>query len=322
MMSTLITTVFTFATATMGFLGTHTWSAAKVLAVLLALINIKTLPLMWHFRFYRSLYAHFLLRRKDLPKPTHLFSPVTTLSRSSTYECDLNGHKSNSTYFSDLDIARTHLVCHLTKHSFALRKQRGDPLMYVALAGVTALFRREIKPFARYMISTRVLAWDQKWFYVVSHFVSVDKGRDGKRALYASALSKYVFKSKRITVPPEIVLRESGLLPPRPEGATPLESGSSSGVDTPAVGLPETRMGEEKLEAAVERIAHVDRVKEDAERELVEQDGYWTWDRIESERKRGLDLAQHMVGLDGLADEFREGDEEGLETVGPFFAGW
>jgi hypothetical protein len=194
--------------------------------------------------------------------------------------------------------------------------------MYVALAGVTALFRREIKPFVKYMVSTRVLAWDQKWFFVVSHFVSAEKGKDGKRILYASCLSKYVFKSKRITVPPEVVLRESGLLPPRPESATPMESGSSSGVETPAVGLPETRMGEDKLEAAVERIAHVDRVKEDAEREVVEQDGYWTWERIEAERKRGLELAQHMIGLDGLVDEYREGNEEGFETVGPIFANW
>jgi hypothetical protein len=213
-------------------------------------------------------------------------------------------------------------VCHLTKQSFAARKARNDPLMYVALAGVTALFRREIKPFARYMVSSRVLAWDRKWLFVVSHFVGAEKGPDGKRALYASALSKYVFKSKRLTVSPEVVLVESGLLPPRPENATPMESGTSSGVDTPAVGLPETRMGEEKLEAAVERIAHVDRVKEDAEREVCEADGYWTWERVEAERKRGIELANHMIGLDGLAEEFREGDEEGLETVGPFFAGW
>ena len=274
-------------------------------------------------RFYRSLYYHFILRRRIQPKPDHLFSPVTTCSRSSTYECDLNGHKSNSTYFSDLDIARTHLLCHLAKPSFAVRKARGEPVMYVALAGVVSLFRREILPFTKYMISCRVMGWDHKWVFVVSHFVSAEKGKDGKRVLYASALSKYVFKNQRKTIPPAVVLRESGLLPEDPDAG---ESGGSSGNETPSIGLVEGRMGEDKIEAVVDRIRGRDLVKEDAEREAKEEalrdEKYWTWERIEAERKRGLALATHMMGLDGLAEEYREGDEEGLETVGPFFGCW
>jgi acyl-CoA thioesterase FadM len=267
-----------------------------------------------------------MYRRRVQPSPTHLFSPVTTSSRSSTYECDLNGHKSNSTYFSDLDIARTHLMCHLTKPSFALRRSRNQPQMYVALAGVTALFRKEIKPFQKYAVSSRILGWDGKWVFVVSHFTG-GKDRDGNTVIFASCLSKYVFKSDRRTVPPEIVLRESGLIPERPEGAGEVEvSGASSGVGTPA-GLQETRMGENRLEDAVARMTRVDRVKEDAERQAAmetdaKEEGYWTWERIEEERKRGLELAKHMLMLDGLVEEFRDGTEEGHESVGPFFGCW
>ena len=268
-------------------------------------------------RFWRAVYTHLFHRRRQLPAPAHLFSPLTTASRSSTYECDFNGHKSNSTYFSDLDIARCHLVCHLTKGAFARRRARAEPAMYVALAGVTALFRREIRPLAAYVVSSRVLGWDRKWLFVVSHFVSAGAG---ERVVYASCLSKYVFKSGRRTVPPEVVLAESGLLPPRPDAA----SGCGSGADTPLVGLREGRMGEQRVEDAVERIRRAvgakDLVAEDVER--VPEEGYWTWERIEAERKRGLELADHMMELDGLADEYREGDEEGLEKIGGFFNGW
>ncbi|KAI5812687.1 HotDog domain-containing protein [Pyronema omphalodes] len=292
------------------------WTTTKAIAVVLLLINIKTLPLTWHFRFYRSLIYHFFVRRRITPAPAHLFSPITTTSRASTYECDLNGHKSNSTYFSDLDIARTHLVCHLTKSSFKARRLRGDPVMYVALAGVTALFRREIPPFKKYEISSRVLGWDRKWVFVSSHFVSLEKNKKtGEKTIYASCLSKYVFKSGRMTVPPEVVFQESGLVPARPEGAEEMEgSGGSSGVETPVQGLKEGKMGEEKLEAVMRKM-----VKEDLERKVQKEDGYWTWEKIEEERKRGLAIAQGMMALDGLDAEFREGTEEGLEKVGRFF---
>lgn len=200
--------------------------------------------------------------------------------------------------------------------------------MYVALAGVTALFRREIPPFQKYVLSSRVVAWDQKWVFVVSHFVSDTKGKDGNRTLFASCLSKYVFKSGRRTVAPEIVFAESGLLPERPAGVEPLASGGASGVETPMVGLREGKMGEETVEIAVERIRRAvhmgdEAVARDAEKvgggEAV---GYWTWERVEAERKRGMELASHMMGLDGLAEEFREGDEEGFEKIGEFFGGW
>lgn len=277
-----------------------------------------------------------------MPKPSHLFSPVITTSRSSTYECDLNGHKSNSTYFSDLDIARTHLVCHLTKGSFAQRRQRGEPVMYVALAGVTALFRREIKPFACYAVYSRVLCWDRKWLFVVSHFVDPappSKGgsppppKDGgvkERVVYASCLSKYVFKSGRKTVTPEVVLRESNLLPARPAGCEEPDAGSgasSSGIDTPLAGLRGRLLGEARLEAAVERIVNDDLARAGAETRAASDhdgDGMWPWDKIEAERRRGMEIAKAMLGLDALVDEFREGvaSEGGLEAVGPFYAGW
>lgn len=271
------------------------------------------------------------IHKSIYPAPSHLFSPRLTLSRSPPYECDLNGHKSNSTYFSDLDIARTHLMAHLTKKSFQVRKQRGDKLMYVALAGVACMWRREIKPGVRYAIRTRVLGWEGKWVFVVSHFTTPDwrpaEGKEGeegykpaKGKLYATALSKYVFKSGRQTVPPETVFRESGLIPERPEGSAPTprdRSPDGTGANTPD-GLNEDITAESQVERLVRE------TKEVARKEKGKRDGedYWTWERIEAERKRGLEVAKAFLELDPLDGEIRNGGEEGLARVPAEFTGF
>jgi hypothetical protein len=196
--------------------------------------------------------------------------------------------------------------------------------MYVALGGVLALFHREIKPMKRYNISSRVLAWDHKWLWVVSHFIGEKPSDLSKlRPIYASCLSKYVFKVGRKTITPESVIRDCGLLPARPSTDPGIDSGTCSGLDTPVNNsLP---MGGIEGAAEVEDLLAKDiqrAMNNETPSAMSEKDGYWTWERIEDERKRGLRLAQHMIGLDGLADEFRDGDEEGLVKAGHFFGGW
>ena len=44
----------------------------------------------------------------------------------------------------------------------------------MALGGVTCTFKRELKPYRKYEIWTRVLSWDEKWVYVISHIVKPD----------------------------------------------------------------------------------------------------------------------------------------------------
>ncbi|KAL7275242.1 hypothetical protein RUND412_001830 [Rhizina undulata] len=318
---------YSFATFVEGALkaGPPSWGTVlKVVALLLMLVNLKNVPLTWHYRFYRNLYVHLVHRRKELPKPTHLFSPITSTSRSPLYECDLNLHKSNSTYFSDLDIARTHLMCHLIKKSLSARRSRNEPQLYVALAGVTCLFRREIKPFEKYEISTRLLAWDGKWVWVVSHFVSMKKSKDGKRKIFASALSKYVFKCGRQTIKPEVVFMESGLLPQRPGEEEYIRSPPPydfSPVSSPSAELVD--ISARSLDMVTEnKHMHGDVLHSRIEGEdpmLVDMEkGYWTWERVEAERQRGLAIANHMIGLDRLEGEMRTGEEAGLVKIGKF----
>jgi hypothetical protein len=99
-------------------------------------------------------------------------------------ECDYNFHKSNSTYFSDLDITRSHLVCALlqpgieklqhNKREKLVLDKNGKPVLgkwSIMLGGVMATFKREIGMYQGFEMWSRVLCWDRKWIYIVTHFV-------------------------------------------------------------------------------------------------------------------------------------------------------
>lgn len=159
--------------------------------------------------------------------------------------------ETNSSYFSDIDIARTHLVC--TLFSIGIEHMRGgtgaitgsgEPVLGLPVGGVTCTFRKELKPYEPYELWTRVLSWDKKWIYIVTHFVragvmkpskytlypqqnAVEEGKTRKRksmidyaedndAVVATALSRCVFKHGRRTISPVVMLQLSGLLPSNP----------------------------------------------------------------------------------------------------------
>lgn len=251
--------------------------------------------------------------------------------------------ESNSTYFSDLDIARTHLIC--TLFSAGIEQARktkttgeiggGNGAFGVALGAVSCSFRKEIMPYEQYEMWTRVLSWDGKWLYLVTHFVRKDAVRPrgftlypsqkGKKsdlkyldkkedAIIASALSKCVFKKGRLTIPPEAMLQASGLLPPR--------SPDTYLIPTKTFHTPSKRpLAADILDVPFRAFETLDKAW-DATRQswfpeaVVEQDEkyadglqeqeaeQWTRMKIETERAKGMELANLLAGLDGLEREF------------------
>jgi hypothetical protein len=161
-------------------------------------------------------------------------------------EADYNLHKSNSTYFTDLDASRSHLLSYLCYIGVSVVDQEltaeGKHGILAAIIGsVTTSFKKEIRIFQQYEVWSRILTWDKKWLYIVTHFVQKgsvkhkcfvtnmlsgehkcencgDFARNSNRAsamrpvIFATSVSKYVFKKGRFTVAPERLLRASGLL--------------------------------------------------------------------------------------------------------------
>ncbi|KAK9480576.1 hypothetical protein V1514DRAFT_324836 [Lipomyces japonicus] len=184
------------------------WSVSTILAGVTALfwlVNLKSFPTFWHFRFYNSLFKHLYFYKPSKAVASDVFHTRVYTTRSPAMECDLNLHKSNSTYFSDLDIARTDLIAGLFHKWINDVKRKENRWPYVALAGVVSLFRREIKPYSKFNIKSRVIGWDEKWIFVLSRF-ETPKGK-----LIATCVSKYVFKLGRKTVPPKDVLDHCGM---------------------------------------------------------------------------------------------------------------
>jgi hypothetical protein len=254
-----------------------------------------------------------------------LFHYGITTSRTSLLETDYNIHKSNSTYFADLDVSRSHLATHLLapgmhiignneKHK-RVRDKNGNLIkgsFGIGLGAVFCSFKREIAPLQGYEMWTRILAWDRKWLYFVTHFVEKGKVKptkwDGKRCgptrnkfvkvgsgeeareadfskhVIATAVSKYVFKLGRFTVHPALMIDASGLLPERPGG---IEAWMSGELGT----------------GSMEDLGDLD------------EEGPWDWRRVEAERRRGLQYAEHLAALDG-ANSLFDGGEDG--AIGKF----
>ncbi|KAK3325913.1 hypothetical protein B0H66DRAFT_573616 [Apodospora peruviana] len=304
------------------FLTAPGWKS-RILLLLFLILNWKSLPLAWTVRIFHSFIYHVLRRPKTLPQRA-LFHYSVTSSRTSLLETDYNMHKSNSTYFADLDVSRSHLVTHLLMPAMK-RIGNNDKTKLVmdkdgnlikggfgiGLGAVFCSFRKEIAPLQGYEMWSRVLGWDRKWFYIITHYVvkgkvrptgwddrkmgptraprvvSADNGEpvsneDWSKYVIATAISKYVFKLGRFTVHPAIVIEAGGLLPERPgEGWR----GGETGVGTP------DDLGE------------------------IDPEAEWDWKSVELERRKGMQYAGHFAALDGTNSLF-DGGEDG--AIGNF----
>ncbi|WPK24990.1 hypothetical protein PUMCH_002289 [Australozyma saopauloensis] len=199
----------------------------KVALALFALSSYKLLPFAYMIRFYYQVFRHIFTKRSGYVKtkentygignqPLDLFRQVAYRSYTSPLEIDMYLHKSNSTYFTDLDIARTKLVCVIFQKLFMkywnnesgeFKKRSINNCPYIPVGTVQCTFKREFKVFQKYSVVSSVFAWDHKWLYVVLKFV-LSKG-----VLSAVAVTKYVFKRNgRITMKPAEFIAECGLL--------------------------------------------------------------------------------------------------------------
>ncbi|KAI9700117.1 MAG: hypothetical protein M1836_002651 [Candelina mexicana] len=331
----------------------------RLLAIIFALLNLKALPFVWHLRLFSAIVKHIILRPRPsfthLTGPRALFQPLITHSTTPILECDYNIHKSNSTYFSDLDISRTHLVSCLCAPIFkkGLRdNSRSKGKIAIMLGSVACSFRKEIKPHEGYEIWSRVLAWDQKWMYIVSHFVkkgvvkskgyTLQQGKAGKGwatwfrrrskiglkheqnelfkgptissetfaedplypAIFATAISKYVFKINRRTIPPETILSSSDLLPPKP---IPTDKTDPEQLSSPSPSPPSEKGSppSDPLSSGLATASNLTSPSSPSKSDDVPQtqsntsnSDTWDWDRVEKERLKGLDIAQSLAGLE------------------------
>lgn len=271
--------------------------------------------------FYSIIHHHFVRRSPKLG-PAALFKPIISSTSAPLLEIDYNLHKSNSTFFTDLDVSRSHLVSYLTRstmrklthnsHSKLIldpnTKQPMKGALTILLGAVECSFKKECPPYKTYELWSRIMCWDRKWLYIVTHFVPKGTAKPTSwldpshkkvktrgthdamggfdRKIMATAISKYVIKVGRLTVHPAVVLEDSELLPERPGGWT-------SG---------ENQVGDESVD-----LSDIN----------LKVDGEWDWRRIEAERRKGMELASKFHDLDEAHNLFDGGSQGALCKVWP-----
>lgn len=319
----------------------------RTVAIVFALLNLKALPLVWHFRLLYRMLGHWYTEARvqrtitstatappTRSSQTHpLFESVSIFTRSPLLETDYNLHKSNSTYFSDLDESRTALMTKvlipsLKQGSKNLEREGHKGRLAVILGSVHTTFHREIMPYERYEVRSRVLGWDKKWIVIASWFIRpATKGKD--EVVLASALSKYVVKKGRFTVSPERCFTTAGWLPAKqqdsepgveqtkgtsddsettlavPASAQSLSSEQSQGstpegipAPVPEAAVDATTGGVEKLESAADSVSYTQSAEALEPLNARDQGSEWDWYRIEMERIRGLRVAANWLALD------------------------
>jgi acyl-CoA thioesterase FadM len=252
-------------------------------------------------------------------------------------ETDYNMHKSNSTYLSDMDISRTQLVTRLCspglrKVSVQLEKEGYRGRIVVVLGAVHVTFKREIGMYERVAVRSRVLSWDDKWLVVVSYFVRTKKGAASGKNLKPSeegevgeevcamGLSKYVIKKGRFTVRPGRVFAMGGWMPERlkadKERSESEQSNGEWGIASVSGVEDKKSVGDAGQEGSGDGLAAAN-VPPLVEKVVLDEEAAataaitreasatnwkaedWSWDEVEEERLRGLELVRGWLALDG-----------------------
>ncbi len=109
-------------------------------------------------------------------------------------DLDINMHLTNARYLSVMDLGRLELILRVGMFK-QLMQRRWLPV--VACANLK--FYRQINPFCRYKLITRVIGWDEKWFYIEQRF-------EVAQELVAVGIIKGLFRGNKHNIPTNEIL--------------------------------------------------------------------------------------------------------------------
>ena len=113
-------------------------------------------------------------------------------------DLDINFHLTNSRYLALMDLGRIELMLRTGLFGEVIRR-RWLPVV----SNASLRFRREINPFQRYTLNSRLLGWDEKWFYIEQRFETA-------RGLAAIGIVKGLFRGPKGNVPTDELLMLAG----------------------------------------------------------------------------------------------------------------
>lgn len=116
------------------------------------------------------------------------------------HDCDLNIHLNAGRFLSFMDISRVELLARMRVLRRVLRRGWRP-----VVGGVVIRYRRSVEPFERFTVQSRVVGWDDKWFYI-EHDLNRNDG-----SLAATAYARTLLRKKDGTVHPRELIEMMGL---------------------------------------------------------------------------------------------------------------
>ncbi len=125
------------------------------------------------------------------------------------HDLDAFGHMNNGRYLQIMDVARTEWMTRVGVVSCMWQNR-----WTAVLGGGCIHFRSSLRPFQRYQVRTRLLSWDDRWWFLEHAFLDTN-GR-----LVATGVSRAALRSGRNWVPSSAVvdlIEPSATPPPLPD---------------------------------------------------------------------------------------------------------
>ena len=119
-------------------------------------------------------------------------------------DIDFNLHLNNARYLSAMDYARVHLLARGGVLQ-PIMKERLVPIV----GAVWMTYRRSLPLWARYELATRLVCWDNRWFYMEQTFT-------GEKGLVAVGWVKGALTDRNGTIAPQRIMNlvEPGIVSP------------------------------------------------------------------------------------------------------------
>ncbi|MBE0369133.1 MULTISPECIES: thioesterase family protein [Pseudoalteromonas] len=153
--------------------------------------------------YFRLLLLFLKIKNNKLTQP--LLDPVDIDFKVMPSDCDINLHLTNSRYLAFMDLARTWMTEKMGLFSEVMKRR------WFPIVNATAItYIRDIKPFQKFTVTTKLVSWDHKYFYIEQKFHS-------ERGLHAIAFVRGVFRHKHGIVPIEEMLEVAGYKGDTPE---------------------------------------------------------------------------------------------------------
>ncbi|KAI8337648.1 hypothetical protein BC941DRAFT_425838 [Chlamydoabsidia padenii] len=153
--------------------------------------HAKSLPFGYTLRSWLLLRSLIKRAQQNELRPEPLFSVLSQDHRCLFDDMDYNQHMNNSSYNKMLDFSRIQVLYTI----FARVMMEPNHGVYAHNGGVITLFKKEIPPFQKYTMQSRIYTWSDKWLFLEHRFVyTTFTGGFETQVVACAALSKVVFK--------------------------------------------------------------------------------------------------------------------------------